>query len=135
VLVKAEGGAPTVRQLEALGRRLTLFGTDFHSVDPMDSKTLDAHRALWRMGAVILEELDLAAVPDGRHDLKALPLKLIGLGAAPVRAVLIARWVAAGHDRSAWYRSTTNPAVPAARRPPRGSCRTPAHPPPCGRRA
>ena len=89
VLVKAEGGAPTVAQLGALGRRLALFGTDFHSVDPMDSKTLDAHHALWRMGAVILEELDLAEVPDGSYELIALPLKLMGLDAAPVRAVLI----------------------------------------------
>lgn len=90
VLVRAAGGAPTVTQLEALGRRLRLFGTDHHSVDPMDSKTLDAHHALWRMGAVILEELDLSAVPDGRYELVALPLRLEGMDAAPVRAVLIA---------------------------------------------
>ncbi len=89
VLVKANGGAPTVAQLGRL-EGLKLFGTDFHSVDPMDSKTLEAHRCLWKMGAVILEELDLAAVPDGRYRLIALPLKLGGMDAAPVRAVLIA---------------------------------------------
>jgi arylformamidase len=88
VLVRADGDAPTVAQLARLGP-VKLFGTDFHSVDPMDSKTLDAHHALWRMGAVILEELDLALVPDGRYDLVALPLKLAGMDAAPVRAVLI----------------------------------------------
>jgi arylformamidase len=89
VLVKASGGAPTVAQLSRLAG-LKLFGTDFHSVDPMDSTTLEAHRCLWKMGAVILEELDLAAVPDGRYRLIALPLKLGGMDAAPVRAVLIA---------------------------------------------
>ena len=89
VLVRSEGGTPTVAALEALGP-LTLFGTDFHSVDPLDSKTLDAHRHLWARGAVILEELDLAAVPDGRYELIALPLKLVGMDAAPVRAVLVA---------------------------------------------
>ncbi len=88
VLVKAAGGAPTVRQLEKL-KTLRLLGTDFHSVDPMDSKTLDAHHHLWRRGAVILEELELSAVPDGRYELIALPLRLVGMDAAPVRAVLI----------------------------------------------
>jgi len=91
VLVRAEGGAPLAADLERLGRRLRLFGTDFHSVDPVDSTTLDAHRALWRMGAVILEELDLSRVPDGRYELFALPLKLEGMDASPVRAVLIER--------------------------------------------
>ncbi len=91
VLVRSGGGAPTVAQLEGLGRPLKLFGTDFHSVDPLDSPTLDAHQCLWRMGAVILEELDLAGVPDGGYELIALPLKLVGMDAAPVRAVLIAR--------------------------------------------
>lgn len=91
VLVKAEGGAPTQAQIDGLGRHLLLFGTDGHSVDPMDSKTLDAHHALWRMGAVILEELDLTRVPDGRYELVALPLRLVGMDAAPVRAVLLAR--------------------------------------------
>jgi arylformamidase len=89
VLVKANGGAPTVAQLGTLAG-LKLFGTDFHSVDPMDSKTLEAHHRLWKMGAVILEELDLSAVPDGPYRLIALPLKLGGMDAAPVRAVLVA---------------------------------------------
>ena len=89
VLVKAAGGAPTVEQLKHL-RQLKLFGTDFHSVDPMDSTTLTAHHCLWQMGAVILEELELAGVPDGRYELIALPLKLEGMDAAPVRAMLIA---------------------------------------------
>ena len=90
VLVKASGGAPTVDVLHRLAG-LKLFGTDFHSVDPIDSKTLEAHHCLWRMGAVILEELDLSLVPDGRYELVALPLKLAGMDAAPVRAVLLAR--------------------------------------------
>ena len=89
VLVKSGGRAPTVAELGSLGGALRLFGTDWHSVDPMDSKTLDAHHWLWRKGATILEELDLSAVPDGRYELVALPLKVVGLDAAPVRAVLL----------------------------------------------
>jgi arylformamidase len=90
VLVKAEGGAPSADQLSRMPR-LRLFGTDGHSVDPMDSKTLDAHHALWKRGAVILEELDLSAVPDGEYQLVALPIRLKGMDAAPVRAILIER--------------------------------------------
>ncbi len=90
VLVRAAGGAPSVDQLASLRGTLKLFGTDHHSVDPMDSVTLDAHHHLWRRGAVILEELDLAGVPDGHYQLLALPLRLAGMDAAPVRAVLLA---------------------------------------------
>lgn len=90
VLVKAGGGTPTAGQLAAL-ESLRLFGTDFHSVDPLDSKTLDGHHVLWSKGAVILEELLLDGVPDGRYELLALPLRLTGMDATPVRAVLIAR--------------------------------------------
>ena len=56
----------------------------------MDSQALDVHHALWRRGAVILEGLDLSVVPDGEYQLVALPLKLAGMDASPVRAILIA---------------------------------------------
>ena len=90
VLVKAGGGTPRAEQIERL-TALKLFGTDFHSVDPLDSTTLDAHHALWRKGAVILEELLLDDVPAGSYELIALPLKLVGMDATPVRAVLLSR--------------------------------------------
>jgi arylformamidase len=89
VLVRAGGAAPSPAALERLGP-LRLFGTDSPSVDAMESKTLDIHHALWRRGTVILEGLDLSAVPDGEYQLIALPIKLVGMDAAPVRAILIA---------------------------------------------
>ncbi len=89
VLIRSDGGVPSLGQLERLGP-LKLFGTDFHSVDAMDSTSLEVHHHLWRRGAVILEELDLSAVPDGAYRLLALPLRLAGMDAAPVRAVLLA---------------------------------------------
>ena len=88
VLVRAAGGAPTVAQVERLAG-LRLFGTDGPSVDPVESETLDAHHALWKKGAVILEGLDLSNVPDGEYELVALPVKLVGMDAAPVRAILL----------------------------------------------
>lgn len=90
ILVKAGGGTPTAAQVERLAG-LRLFGTDFHSVDPLDSTTLDAHHALWRTGAAILEELLLDDVPDGAYELIALPLRLTGMDAVPARAVLLLR--------------------------------------------
>ena len=88
VLIKAEGGVLSAEQI-VHHPRLTLLGTDHVSVDPMDSKTLDVHHALWRRGAVILEGLDLTDVPPGAYQLYALPLKLVGLDGAPTRAILI----------------------------------------------
>ncbi len=77
----------TVERMGAQG--VVLIGTDAPSVDPADSKTLDAHRALARHGIVNLENLALAGVAPGPYNLVALPLKLPGLDAAPVRAVLL----------------------------------------------
>lgn len=67
---------------------LVLLGVDAPSVDARDSRSLDVHRGLFAGGAVVLENLDLRAVPPGRYRLDALPLRLGGVDAAPVRAVL-----------------------------------------------
>lgn len=65
-----------------------LVGLDSPSMDPSTSKTLDAHKALWRGRVAILEGLDLDGVPEGEYELIALPLRLAGACASPVRAVL-----------------------------------------------
>jgi arylformamidase len=67
---------------------LVLVGIDTFSVDAPDSKELPAHRALFGAGLVILEGLDLSAVTPGRYELVALPLRLEGADASPVRAAL-----------------------------------------------
>jgi arylformamidase len=75
--------------VDELGRRgAVLVGTDAASLDPADSKTLDAHHAAHRHDLRILENLLLDDVPEGDYELIALPLKLAGADAAPVRAVL-----------------------------------------------
>src|ERR1700680_5082084 len=72
-----------------LGERgALLVGIDTPSVDPFSSKTLDAHHALVRAGVAILEGLVLEGVPEGVYELIARPLKLAGVDASPVRAVL-----------------------------------------------
>jgi arylformamidase len=69
-------------------RRVVLVGLDSPSVDRFDSKDLPCHKALHRHGIVNLEGLELDGVPAGRYDLVALPLRLKGRDASPVRAVL-----------------------------------------------
>ena len=72
-----------------LGERgVVLVGLDTPSVDPFSSKTMDAHHALARHRVAILEGLVLDGVPEGVFELIALPLRLAGLDASPVRAVL-----------------------------------------------
>jgi len=65
-----------------------LIGIDSPSLDPEASKTMDAHHAVLAADMRILEGLVLDDVPPGDYELIALPLKLAGLDAAPVRAVL-----------------------------------------------
>lgn len=67
---------------------VVLVGTDAASLDPHDSKTLDAHHAVRRYDMRILEGLVLDCVPPGRYELIALPLRIAGADASPVRAVL-----------------------------------------------
>ncbi len=64
------------------------IGIDTPSVDPFHSKPLEAHRALNRRDMANLEGLVLHGVPEGTYELIALPLKLVGFDASPVRAVL-----------------------------------------------
>ncbi|HET8655766.1 MAG TPA: cyclase family protein [Longimicrobiaceae bacterium] len=68
---------------------LRLVGTDAPSVDPPDSEDLPAHRAFAGAGIPILENLFLDAAAAGDYHLVALPLRLDGADASPVRAVLI----------------------------------------------
>lgn len=76
----------TVDLLAANGVRLV--GVDTPSLDPQDSKRMAAHHRARAHGLAILEGLVLDSVPPGDYELIALPLKLVDLDAAPVRAVL-----------------------------------------------
>jgi arylformamidase len=68
-----------------------LVGIDTPSIDPFDSKALEAHQAVARHDLAILEGIVLAGVPAGSYGLVALPLRIPGADASPVRAVLIDR--------------------------------------------
>lgn len=76
----------TVDRLAALG--VQLLGIDTPSLDPQESKTMDAHRRIAAHDMAILEGLVLDDIIDGDYELIALPLKLAALDASPVRAIL-----------------------------------------------
>jgi arylformamidase len=69
-------------------RGVRLVGIDTPSVDLFESKDLPAHRAFLERDMAILEGLVLTGVPEGLYELIALPLRLVGFDASPVRAVL-----------------------------------------------
>ena len=69
-------------------RRVKLLGFDLPSVDSIEAKILLNHHALAAAQIVIVESLDLSEVAAGIYHFSALPLKIAGGDAAPVRAVL-----------------------------------------------
>ncbi len=75
--------------IDVLGERgCQLIGTDAPSVDPQESKTMDAHHRIHYFGMAILEGLVLDRVDVGAYELIALPLPIVGADASPIRAVL-----------------------------------------------
>ena len=76
--------------IEALAKReVVLVGIDTPSIDPEKSKALESHQAVHRHDMAVLEGLTLNGVPDGIYNLVALPLRLKGADASPVRAILL----------------------------------------------
>ncbi len=76
----------TIALLAEAGVRLV--GIDTPSLDPQDSKTMDAHHAVRVRRMAILEGIVLDDVAAGDYELIALPLRLAGMDASPVRAIL-----------------------------------------------
>ncbi len=72
----------------AHARGVRLIGIDTPSVDLFDDAALAAHRRFLAHDMAVLEGLVLDGVPEGLYELIALPLRLQGFDASPVRAVL-----------------------------------------------
>ena len=95
--IGTERPAPVVAALEpSLVDKLhecgvRLIGIDTPSVDLFTSKDLSAHQRFLANDMAILEGLALEGVRPGLYELIALPLKLAGFDASPVRAVLVAQ--------------------------------------------
>lgn len=67
-----------------------LVGIDYLSVEKFDSDSFPTHLAFLSRGVVIVEGLDLRAVPAGQYELLCLPLKIAGGSGdgAPARVIL-----------------------------------------------
>ncbi len=71
-----------------LERGIKMVGIDYFSIAPFGD-SIPTHRALLGAEVVVLEGIDLSAVPAGFYQLYCLPLKLGGSDGAPARAILI----------------------------------------------
>jgi len=69
---------------------IKLVGVDYLSVEKFNSDSFPTHLAFLSNGVVILEGLDLRAVPSGRYELVCLPLNIAGGcgDGAPARVIL-----------------------------------------------
>lgn len=70
-------------------KKVRLIGIDTPSVDLYTASHLPAHKRMAELEIIGLENICLNNIKQGRYQLVALPLKLEGLEASPVRAVLI----------------------------------------------
>ena len=69
-------------------KKIKLLGVDYYSVDKPGDKRKPAHHILLGHGVVIVEALDLSAVPASDYELTCLPLNIPGSDGAPARVVL-----------------------------------------------
>lgn len=69
-------------------RGVDLVGIDYLSIDAFECQDFPVHRTLLGAGVLILEGLDLRAVPPGDYELIALPLLLRDGDGAPARFLL-----------------------------------------------
>jgi arylformamidase len=76
-----------IEWLADLGVRFV--GIDTPSVDLFADKVLESHQSLLRRDMAVLEGIVLTGVAPGTYTLIALPLKLEGADASPVRAALL----------------------------------------------
>lgn len=94
ILIKSGGKAyfdkTGAEELSFIGCKL--IGTDNNSVGSAEDQT-GPHKALLGDGVSVLENLDLSQVAPGKYFLMALPVKIAGVEAAPVRAVLLDGYV------------------------------------------
>lgn len=70
-------------------KKVKLVGIDTPSIDPARDEKLESHQEIFKQDMAILEGIVLEHVPEGVYNLIALPLKIEGADASPVRAILL----------------------------------------------
>jgi arylformamidase len=69
-------------------RGFVLVGIDYLSIEGFRAESHPVHQALLEAGVVIVEGLDLRAVPPGPYTMACAPLKIVGAEGAPARVFL-----------------------------------------------
>ena len=69
-------------------QNVILVGIDTPSIDPSDDQVLESHTRVHKNNMAILEGIVLDEISEGIYELIALPLKIAGADASPVRAIL-----------------------------------------------
>ncbi len=70
-------------------RQIRLVGIDYLSVEIYQALHPNTHRTLLGAGVIIVEGLNLKAVPPGDYTLACLPLKIKNGDGGPARAILV----------------------------------------------
>jgi arylformamidase len=71
-----------------VARSLVLVGIDYLSIERFRSPEHEVHKTLLAANVVIVEGLDLRAVPPGEYTMACAPLKVVGADGAPARVFL-----------------------------------------------
>jgi len=69
---------------------MLLVGIDYLSIAPF-SEPVPTHKVLLENGVIVVESIDLSAVPAGLYELVCLPLRISGADGAPARVLLISQ--------------------------------------------
>jgi arylformamidase len=73
-----------------VNKRVRLVGIDYITIEQYGDDAFPVHLKLLGNDILVLEGIDLSAVPVGRYTLICLPLKIKGCESSPVRAILLA---------------------------------------------
>ncbi len=68
-------------------REIEVVGVDYLSVAPF-ADTFHTHRTLLGAGVWVIEGLDLRNIQEGHFEMAAMPLKIVGSDASPLRVLL-----------------------------------------------
>lgn len=69
-------------------RGFVLVAIDYLSIEQFRSPTHEVHRTLLEKGIIVLEGVDLRAVPPGEYFMVCAPLNVVGADGAPARVFL-----------------------------------------------
>lgn len=71
-----------------LNKEIKLIGIDYLTIEELGAGSFSVHKLLLGNEVLVIEAIDLTGIEEGMYYLHALPLKLKGCEASPIRALL-----------------------------------------------